>query len=116
MDVEFQQWLMTQVKPDKNHVVRVQNALVKSFDLSDIQWDDAHHVTVHGILGLTADDGSEHFFSWSRPAELKDDGVDTWWLVVDHPTFRFSTLTKDQYKDMPVQVIVLEGKELPVVR
>lgn len=117
IDVDFRKWLETQVKSDKNHRVIVRWAWTKAFALSDIQWDDERHITVHGIIGATSEEGgtNEHLFTWTRKVELWTDGVDNGWHA-DPPIFGYATLTQDQYKDMPTQQIIMPDQEIELVR
>jgi hypothetical protein len=117
IDVAFKQWLTKQTKLDKNHILVIRWAWVKAFDLPDIDWHDAHTVTVHGILGASseADGSNEHRFFWTRNLYLKSDGVDSWWQS-DDPQFESVTLSSDQEKHILTQTIVMPGKEIELVR
>jgi hypothetical protein len=111
IDVDFDKWLTKQMKADKNHVLIIRWAWVKSFDLSDIEWRDAHSVTVHGILAASSAPGgsNENRFSWTRKLQMKSDGVDNWWASED-PLFEPVTLTPDQEKHMLTVGMVTDGE------
>ena len=117
IDVRFTKWLGKQMKLPCEYCVSIEWAGVKCFDLYDIQWDDAQHVTVHGnLLATPKGKGSnEQLFSWTRKVEFKGDGVDYWWQAED-PVFDFSPLTKDQYKHMLTQAIIMPDYESPLIR
>jgi hypothetical protein len=119
IDVRFKQWLENDLKLDKNRYISVEYEYVKAFNLADVQWHDPHNVTAQGVLlvwtkKMIAEGQDQEAFSWTRNAELKDDGVDRWWTTAGDPTFQSLPLTKDQREHMPLQYIVrpsLEGGE-----
>lgn len=117
MDVEFRDWLETQIKPDKKSVVHVPFAWTKAFDLSDVQWDDAQNVTVHGLIGAQGRSGTTlEYFAWTRKVELLQDGVDSWWQAAEHPVFDYGTATGVQEEHMRKLTIIWENHEIPLVR
>jgi hypothetical protein len=116
MDWKFDTWIDTQIPHKKDSHLFFPWMFLKGFDLSDIEWRDAHHITVRGFLAASSKDGLERdqqYFSWTRTAELRSDGVDSWWAVGD-PAFQKAILTKDQHEHMLMFAIVQPTSEHPL--
>jgi hypothetical protein len=121
IDVALTKWLETELKT--KYIREFEWGWVKSFNLSDVEWNDARHITVHGVIGVTpkGDSSGEHIFSWVRNVELKNDGVDNWWQADRDVVFANATLTKDQSSHMPTKGIIMPSENgipeaLPAIR
>jgi hypothetical protein len=95
LDMSFMKWLVNERKKVGasaqfgSHNFQLLES--KAFNVTDVEWNDDRHATVHGLLGVL---GNKNLFSWSCKTALVSNGVDNWWVAGD-PTFDYTSIDGD---------------------
>jgi hypothetical protein len=116
-------WVKQIAKPNQHqYVVTADSVDTKSFNLSDVEWHDAQHVTVKGYLLVhfstiqeQKKDEPASAFNWSRDLEYHSDGVDSWWES-KRPVFQGAGLINEGSDSRPIMMLMGRSMEEMIER